>query len=125
MPSKTTAIGRLAGAIHQLETNPMPANLAPPVTDMFDRLAPEMPFMLRLAVTNRWLFSPLVTSRLPESRATDAAIRTTTAVTRISGGVKANVLPCAAEAIINFRILPSDSIASVTTHVRAVIDTIP
>ena len=64
MPSKTTAIGRLAGATHRLETNPMPANLAPPVTDMFDRLAPEMPFMLRLAVTNRWLFSPLVTSRL-------------------------------------------------------------
>lgn len=122
MPPKTTAIGRLAGAIHRLETNPMPANLAPPVTDMFDRLAPEMPFMLRLAVTNRWLFSPLVTSRLSESRATDAAIRTTTAVTRISGGVKANVLPCAAEAIVDFRILPSDSIASVTAHVREVID---
>ena len=122
MPPRTTAIGRLAGAIHRLETNPMAADLGPPVTDMFDRLASEMPFILRLAVTNRWLFSSLVTSRLSESRATDAAIRTTTAVTKISGGVKANVLPCSAEAIVDFRILPSDSIASVTAHVREVID---
>ena len=122
MPPRTTAIGRLAGSIHGLESNPMAANLAPPVTDMFDRLASEMSFMLRLAVTNRWLFSSLVTSRLSESCATDAAIRTTTAVTKFSGGVKANVLPCAAEAIVDFRILPSDSIASVTAHVREVID---
>ena len=122
MPPRSSAIGRLAGAIHRLVTNPMPANLAPPVTDMFDRLAPEMPFILRLAVTNRWLFSPLVTSRLSEARATDATIRTTTAVTQIKGGVKANVLPCAAEAVVDFRILPSDSIAAVKEHVREVID---
>jgi len=122
MPPKTTAIGRLAGAIHRLENNPMAANLAPPVTDMFDQLAPEMPFILRLAVSNRWLFSGLVTSRLSEAPASDAAIRTTTAVTMFNAGVKENVLPCTAEAVVNFRILPSDSIASVTAHVREMID---
>ncbi|MDP6589800.1 MAG: M20 family peptidase [Alphaproteobacteria bacterium] len=122
MPPRTTAIGRLAGAIHRLESNPMAADLAPPVTDMFDQLAGEMPFMLGLAVSNRWLFAPLVESRLSESPASDAAIRTTTAVTMFNAGVKANVLPCAAEAVVNFRILPSDSIAAVTEHVRAVID---
>ena len=100
----------------------MPAKLEPPVTDMFDSLAPEMGFAMRLAVTNRWLTAPLLVSRLADSPTTDAAIRTTTAVTVIRGGVKANVLPCAAEAIADFRILPSDSIDGVIRHVRAAID---
>ncbi len=122
MPPRTTVIGRLAGAIHRLESNPMAANLAPSMIDMFDQLADEMPFMLGLAVSNRWLFAPLVESRLSESPSSDAAIRTTTAVTMFNAGVKANVLPCAAEAVVNFRILSSDSVASVTEHVRQVID---
>ena len=100
----------------------MAANLVPPMIDMFDQLADEMPFMLGLAVSNRWLFAPLVESRLSQSPSSDAAIRTTTAVTMFNAGVKANVLPCAAEAVVNFRILSSDSIASVTEHVRQVID---
>ena len=48
-------------------------------------------------------------------------IRTTTAVTMVSGGVKPNVLPQEASAVVNFRILPGDSIDSVIEHVRAVV----
>jgi carboxypeptidase PM20D1 len=37
------------------------------------------------------------------------------------GGVKANVLPQHAEALVNFRILPGDSVAGVVEHCRRVI----
>jgi carboxypeptidase PM20D1 len=49
-------------------------------------------------------------------------LRTTTAPTIIGGGVKDNVIPAYAHAIINFRILPGDSVAGVLAHVRRSVD---
>jgi carboxypeptidase PM20D1 len=43
----------------------------------------------------------------------NASIRTTTAPTIIKAGVKDNVLPAKAEAIVNFRIFPGDDLRSV------------
>jgi carboxypeptidase PM20D1 len=39
-------------------------------------------------------------------------LRTTTALTVVQAGNKENVLPGKAEALVNFRILPGDSIAA-------------
>ena len=122
MPPDSTAIGRLARALHRLESNQISARLEAPVTDMFDFLAPEMPFAMRLAVTNRWLFEPLLISQMEGTPATNASIRTTTAVTMVTGGVKPNVLPSAAEAIADFRIMPSETVTQVIEHVRDAID---
>ena len=121
-PPKVTAIGRLSTAIARLQAQPLPARLAPPVTDMLDRLAPVMAPSLRLAVSNRWLFGPLVLSRMTGAVTTNALVRTTTAPTIFHAGIKENVLPAAAEATANFRILPGDSIDSVTAAVRAIVD---
>ena len=52
----------------------------------------------------------------------DAMLRTTTAVTIVEGGVKENVLPSRASAVVNFRILPGDTIDDVVEHVRRTID---
>ena len=49
---------------------------------------------------------------------TNALIRTTAAATIVEGGVKPNVLPQQARAVVNFRILQGDSIESVLEHVR-------
>ena len=40
----------------------------------------------------------------------------------VTGGVKPNVLPSDAEAVANFRIMPSGSVAQVLAHVRDAID---
>jgi carboxypeptidase PM20D1 len=48
----------------------------------------------------------------------NASLRTTTAPTIISGGVKENVIPSQARAVVNFRILPGDSVRGVFEHVR-------
>ena len=44
-------------------------------------------------------------------------VRTTTAVTMFNGGVKDNVLPTQAVAVVNFRILPGDTVESTREHV--------
>jgi len=122
MPPVSTAVGKLGRAIHRLETNQMPARLDSPVTDMFAYLAPEMPFAWRVVFANRWLFNPWLVPRLEEIQATNALVRTTTAPTVIQGGVKSNVLPSSARAVVDFRILPGDTVTSVIEHVRATID---
>ena len=63
----------------------------------------------------------LVKRQLVSTPATNATVRTTTAATMIEGGVKENVLPTNARAVINFRILPDDSVDSVVEHVRHVV----
>jgi carboxypeptidase PM20D1 len=122
MPPKQTAIGIVAAAVHALEDHPMPAALDGPAARLFDRLGPDMPFTLRLALANRWLFGWLITGQLTGAPTTNALVRTTTAATIIEGGVKDNVLPERARAVINFRIKPGDTVESILAHVRSVVN---
>jgi carboxypeptidase PM20D1 len=121
-PPRQTAVGRLARAVARVQDRPMPARLERPVTDMLDRLAPEMGFGTRLALANRWLFGPMLKRRFAADPSTNSLIRTTTAPTVFHAGIKDNVLPSEAYALINFRLLPGDSIEDVLRHVRGAID---
>lgn len=120
-PPAVTAVGRLAQAVSRVQMHPLPTRLERPVTDMFDRLAPEMPFGQRLALANRWLFGPILRRRLASSQTTNTLVRTTTAPTVFHAGVKDNVLPSEAYALVNFRLLPGDTIKGVLAHLRQVI----
>lgn len=121
-PPPHTAIGILSMAVNKLEENPLPANMDGIASEMFDHVGPEMTWGMKLVFANLWLFRPLVERQLSSSPGTNASIRTTTAVTMIAGGVKDNVLPGRASAVVNFRILPGESIENVITHARNVID---
>lgn len=122
MPPTQSAIGILAAAVAALERNPMPARIEGTVDVLFDHLGPELDFPLKLVMANRWLFAPILERVLRGAPTLDALQRTTTAATVFHGGVKANVLPTRVEAIVNFRILPGDSVESVRQHVVRVID---
>ncbi len=121
MPAPVTAIGTLSRALARLEADPMPARIAGPTRAMFEALAPEMGGANRLLLSNLWLFAPLVSRELQKATNTNAIVRTTTAVTMFSAGNKVNVLPGQAEAYVNFRLLPGDSIDDVIAHVRRAI----
>ncbi len=121
-PPRETALGILAKAVHRLETNPMPANLPEPLRLMFKYLAPEMPFAMRMVFANLWLTEPLVLRLLSRDRMTDAALRTTTAITILEGGEKDNVLPSWGRAVVNFRPKPGDTVAEVKARVKTIIN---
>lgn len=122
LPPRRTAIGVLSEAVARLQAHPVPGNLDAAVARTFDYLGPEMGFPLRLVFANLWLFAPLVERQLGAAPQTNAAIRTTTAPTIFEGGTKENQLPVSARAVINFRILPGDTVESVLAHVRRVVD---
>jgi len=117
----SSAIGMLAGALARLDQHPVPGGIRGVAGEMFAAVAPELPFTQRLPMSNLWLLRPLVESLLSKGPATNAMLRTTTAMTIFNAGNKENVLPGQAEAVVNFRLLPGDSSAAVIDHVRRVI----
>lgn len=122
MPPKNTAVGIVARAVSRLEANPVPARMIRPVRALFAHLAPELDVGQRAALANTWLLGPLLKDRLTARRRTNALLRTTTAPTIFNGGMRDNVLPTRARAVVNFRLLPGDSTADVLAHARSVMD---
>jgi carboxypeptidase PM20D1 len=118
MAPMQTAVGVISTAVHRLETHPVPGGIRGATAAMVDYLGPEMPFLGRLFIANRWLFGKLVERQFAASPEGNAMVRTTTAPTTFQAGVKENVLPSSARAVVNFRVLPGDSTAGVIEHVR-------
>lgn len=122
MPPKDTGVGILAAAIHALEENQMPVSMKGVVTHLFDYVGPEMDFVKRMAFANVWLFGWLIKRQLKRSPETSAMLHTTTAPTIVEGGTKENILPKKVKAVVNFRILPGDTIKTVIDHARNTIN---
>lgn len=121
MPPKHSALGLVARAAARLEAEPFPADLQY-IGNTLRALGDKVPFDQRLVFANLWLFGPIAEGILSANPKTNATIRTTTAVTMASASSKENVLPINAEVVVNFRILPGDSIDSVIARVAEVID---
>ena len=122
MPPATTSVGILAAAIHRLEQSPFPASLDGPTGAMLQAVAPEFSLGMRTVLGNLWLFGPMVERVMTGTSTGAAMVRTTTAATMFEGGVKDNVLPIKAEAVVNFRILPGETVESTLDRIRRVVD---
>ena len=122
VPPKESSIGILSAAIQKVETHPMPAHVHGPIGEFLEFGGGSAGYPMRAVYKNMWLFGPVVQHLLEASPDTNATLRTTSAPTIFRAGTKDNVMPSRAAAIVNFRILPGDSIASVIEYVRKVID---
>ncbi len=117
-PPGKSAIAMMAAALKRMDDNQLPGTIRGVAREMFETVAPEMDGFGRVALSNLWLFGPVVQKQLEGGASTNAMLRTTTALTIVNGGNKDNVLPGRAEATVNFRLLPGDSQASVLEHVK-------
>nr|CAD7198242.1 unnamed protein product [Timema douglasi] len=122
-PPAESAIGILAAAVAKLEENQQPSLLGKgPESAMFRYLAPHVSFGYRILYNNLWLFSGLMAREMEHRPITNAIVRTTSAITMFNGGIKSNVIPPSAKAVINHRVHPAQSVAEVIAHDRKVID---
>lgn len=117
-PKGTSAIGMMSAALRRLDDEQLPGTIRGVAREMFETIAPEMGGFQRVALSNLWLFGPLVQSQLEKAASTNAMLRTTTALTIVNAGNKDNVIPGEAQATVNFRLLPGDTTQSVMQHVR-------
>ncbi len=122
MPPAQSTIGRLGEALARLEADQFPTQARGSTGLMIDAITPHTPWTWRLVLANRWLFDPVIAWGLGTQQASNASVRTTTAVTRFDAGVADNVVASRARAIVNFRLLPGDTVPGVIEHVREVVD---
>ena len=122
MPPKETAIGILSEAIINLQKHPFPAKLEGPAKQLVEYAGAEVGLPSKVVFANLWLFGGMLKSTFSKGTSTNAMIRTTTAPTIFNSGVKDNVIPSLAEAKINFRILPGNSVQFVKEFVEKAID---
>ena len=116
-----SAIALMSAALRRLDDQQFPASISGVAREMFETVAPEMAGFSRYALTNLWLFGPLVQAQLEKGASTNAMLRTTTALTVFNAGNKDNVIPGQADATVNFRLLPGDTSEDVMRHVKATV----
>ena len=119
IPEKETAIDILNTALYRLKNSPPPARLTPPVKGFLGRIgaSSDNPGH-RLAATNLWLFEGVITNILSTQPEGYALTHTTIVPTILEAGIKDNVIPSTARAIVNCRILPGETITSTEAYIR-------
>lgn len=122
MPPPQSTIARLGEAVARLEDDRFDTDIRGGTSLMVEAITPHTPLTWRIVLANRWLFDPLIAWALGTQQASNASVRTTTAVTRFDAGVADNVVASRARAVVNFRLLPGDTVDDVIAHVRDVID---
>lgn len=107
-PGPNTALVQLARFICKTDRHsPFQARFSPTLREMFQRLAPNMSFGMRLLLGNLWLFEPLLCFLLPRvNPLAGAMMRTTCAFTMAQGSPAYNVLPQQAWVTANMRCMP-------------------
>ena len=119
-PPRQTAIGVIARAIALMDDNPMPSKLSHCLATL-KSIAYLLQFHLQFVLANEWLLKGWLVRKLKENPETAALLHTTNAATMIVGGIKDNVLPSSAEAKVNLRLMPGDTIESTFAHFRKVV----
>lgn len=118
-PKGTSAIGMMSAALKRIDDDQLPGGIRGVAGEMFATIAPEMGGFSRVALSNLWLFGPVVQKQLEAGASTSAMLRTTTALTIFNAGNKENVLPGRVEATVNFRLLPGDTKEQIMERVKA------
>lgn len=122
-PAKETAVDILVTALYKLRQQTPPVTLTPPVKEFLNRVGTSSnSFLTRMAFNNMWLFKGFVEGQLAAQPEGSAMLHTTIVPTIIQTGVKDNVIPSTAKAIVNSRILTGETVASVQAYMEKIIN---
>jgi carboxypeptidase PM20D1 len=122
-PDKETAIDILIKALYKLRSVQMPATLTEPVKEFLHRVSGSSgSFFNKMALNNLWLFKSSVQNTLSSTPEGDAMQRTTIVPTILESGIRENVIPTNAKAIVNSRILNGETTLQVQDFIKKAIN---
>ncbi len=126
VPREDSSIHVLAEAVERLRTRRLPLHVYPAAEAFVRKLAEGLPGIQSLIL--RGVLCPaiadLVLKLIPDrdrARALSATLRNTATVTGLRAGGKANVIPGLAEATVDGRYVPGQSVDDLVREVRAVV----
>ncbi len=122
MPEKSNALEAVNAAVYTLKSNPLPNRLTNPMEGFIAHVGPHLPFTQKMAFANTWLFKPLIFSVYEKSASGAALIHTTQTATVFNSGIKDNVVPNRAKAIVNYRLLPGDEPEGILKRAKEIIE---
>ncbi|MDD3411435.1 MAG: M20/M25/M40 family metallo-hydrolase [Eubacteriales bacterium] len=121
-PLSKQCVGTLARALLRLQNHPMPFTLTKPALELFDTLGRHSTLAYRLLFANLWCFAPLLNLLCKKMGGElNALVRTTCALTRLSGASAYNVMPAQCKAGVNARVICGDSIAAAKARMEKII----
>ena len=129
-PPMESNIGILARAVAKVEDAQFPYRIHQAVRYQYRYMGPELeeskqPVYAAVAFGKDGEMTELENAFIEEMTTqpvTRAMLHTTTALTMFNAGIKDNVLPPSATAVVNFRTMPGDTPEVVIEHVRNAID---
>ncbi len=118
-PPSNPVTARICKAVTNIQKKPFKRNITKAAAEMFDTLGKHSSFLYKVIFANLWCFAPLLDLIAKKSGGElNAVIRTTAAVTMLSGSSAYNVLPPKATFGVNIRLAEGDTIASAVEHIR-------
>ncbi len=118
MPEKETSVDILVAALQRLRSQPFQPQFTEPMQGFVESTGPHMGFVQRMAFANPWLFKNIILNEYAKTNTGDAMIRTTMVPTIVEAGIKDNVVPTVATAVVNFRLLTGHSSTRLLEEVR-------
>ena len=120
-PPKHTALGKMADVIKDLENNQFKASFTANMKYLFDSIARNCTYPVRLITCNLPVLYPLLLQVCKLIPPAACMTRTTTGITMAEGSPAANVLPQRAAITVNFRAMPGTTTDDIVAHIKKVV----
>ncbi|HIY09163.1 MAG TPA: M20/M25/M40 family metallo-hydrolase [Firmicutes bacterium] len=117
-PEGRSVVEEMARLVTALYDHPLPYRITPTVETYVKGLAGELSPQEREALSSR----EAVCQTLRENKKTHAMVRTTIVPTVVRAGMASNAIPSEAAVLVNARLLPGDTMDTVTDHIRRLAD---
>ncbi|WP_417610602.1 M20 family peptidase [Owenweeksia hongkongensis] len=122
MPEPMNALEAVNRAVYILKENPLPDRFSEPIQGFIDYIGPNLPFVQKMAFANTWFFKPIIFNTYKKSASGAALVHTTQVVTMFNSGLKDNVVPTRARAVVNYRLLPGDNPQGILSRAKDLIN---
>lgn len=117
-PGRNDAAALLSRVVSRIVDNPPEPHLIPVVARTLSEIGAWAGGPYPAVFANLWATKPLVEQLMSKSPETAAMLRTTYAVTQLKGSAAHNVLPAVAEASLNVRVAPFETISDALERAR-------